>query len=98
MKQTCRTCPSKDWKETFRPNEAQSGKTASFHEIASAEGLAERHIRRLVPLAFLSPKIIQTIADGTLPRSDGLKPDASPAPRLDRTRANARPRLRQTST
>jgi len=36
-----------------------AGKTASFNEIASAEGLAERHIRRLVPLAFLSPKIIQ---------------------------------------
>jgi site-specific DNA recombinase len=36
-------------------------------EIASAEGFAERHVRRLVPLAFLSPKIIQAIADGTLP-------------------------------
>jgi len=36
-----------------------AGKAASFDEIASAEGLAERHIRRLVPLAFLSPKIIQ---------------------------------------
>jgi len=44
-----------------------AGKTASFDEIASAEGLAERHIRRLVPLAFLSPKIIQAIADGTAP-------------------------------
>ncbi len=39
----------------------------SFNEIASAEGLAERHIRRLVPLAFLSPKIIQAIADGNGP-------------------------------
>ena len=28
-------------------------------------------------------------------RSDGLKPNASPAARLDLTRANARPRLRQ---
>jgi site-specific DNA recombinase len=36
-------------------------------EIASAEGLAERHVRRLVPLAFLSPKIIQAIADSTAP-------------------------------
>jgi site-specific DNA recombinase len=32
-----------------------------------AEGLVERHVRRLVPLAFLSPKIIQAIADGTVP-------------------------------
>ena len=39
----------------------------AFDEIASAEGLAERHGRRLVPLAFLSPKIIQAIADGTVP-------------------------------
>jgi hypothetical protein len=44
-----------------------AGKTALFDEIASAEGLAERHVRRLVPLAFLSPKIIQAIADGTVP-------------------------------
>jgi site-specific DNA recombinase len=44
-----------------------AGKTASLDEIASAEGLAERHVRRLVPLAFLSPKIIQAIADGTAP-------------------------------
>jgi site-specific DNA recombinase len=44
-----------------------SGKTASFDEIAAAERLAERHVRRLVPLAFLSPKIIQAIADGTAP-------------------------------
>ncbi|MDQ6702235.1 MAG: hypothetical protein M3Z96_03525 [Pseudomonadota bacterium] len=35
--------------------------------IASAEGLAERHVRRLVPLTFLSPKIIQAIAGGTAP-------------------------------
>ena len=44
-----------------------TGKTASFDEIASAERLAERHVRRLVPLAFLSPKIIQAIADGSAP-------------------------------
>jgi site-specific DNA recombinase len=44
-----------------------AGKTASFDEIAFAEGLVERHVRRLVPLAFLSPKIIQAIADGTVP-------------------------------
>ena len=31
-------------------------------------------------------------------RSDGLKPDASSVPRLNRARANARPRLRQAPT
>ena len=40
---------------------------ASFDEIACAEGLAERHVRRLAPLAFLSPKIVQAIADGAAP-------------------------------
>jgi site-specific DNA recombinase len=51
---------SRRWMDTVL-----AGKTASLDEIASAEGLAERHVRRLVPLAFLSPKIIQAIADGT---------------------------------
>jgi site-specific DNA recombinase len=43
------------------------GKFASFDNIAAAEGLVERHVRRLAPLAFLSPKIVQAIADGTAP-------------------------------
>ena len=76
-----------------------AGKTASFDEIASAEGLAERHIRRLVPLAFLSPKIIQAIADGIgSHRSDSLEPYASSAPCLASTRENARPQLRQAAS
>ena len=44
-----------------------SGKAASFNEIAAAEGLAPRHVRRLSVLAFLSPKIIRAIADGAAP-------------------------------
>jgi site-specific DNA recombinase len=44
-----------------------SGKAASFDDIATAEGLAERHVRRLAVLTFLSPKIIQAIADGSAP-------------------------------
>jgi site-specific DNA recombinase len=44
-----------------------AGTIASFDEIARQEGKAERHIRRLAPLAFLSPKIVQAIADGTAP-------------------------------
>ncbi len=43
------------------------GKVTSFEEIASVEGLVERHVRRLAVLAFLSPKIVQAIADGTAP-------------------------------
>jgi site-specific DNA recombinase len=42
-----------------------AGKTKSFDEIAAAENLAERHVRFLIPLAFLSPRIIEAIANGT---------------------------------
>ena len=44
-----------------------SGKAASFDAIAAAENLAERHVRFLMPLAFLSPRIVGAIADGTAP-------------------------------
>jgi site-specific DNA recombinase len=40
---------------------------ASFAEIAKREALCERHIRLLAPLAFLSPRIIAAIADGSAP-------------------------------
>ena len=39
---------------------------ASFAEIARCEGKVERHIRLLAPLAFLSPRIISAIVDGTV--------------------------------
>ena len=40
---------------------------ASFAEIARREGKVERHIRLLAPLAFVSPRIITAIIDGTVP-------------------------------
>ena len=43
------------------------GAIASFAEIAEREAQGERHIRLLAPLAFLSPRIIAAIADGTAP-------------------------------
>jgi site-specific DNA recombinase len=36
----------------------------SFAEIARREGKAERHVRRMAPLAFVSPRIITAIIDG----------------------------------
>jgi DNA invertase Pin-like site-specific DNA recombinase len=42
------------------------GRAASFAEIAEREGKAERHIRFLAPLAFVSPRIVASIADGSL--------------------------------
>jgi site-specific DNA recombinase len=43
------------------------GRIASFAEIAEREVQGERHIRLLAPLAFLSPRIIAAIVDGTAP-------------------------------
>jgi DNA invertase Pin-like site-specific DNA recombinase len=42
-------------------------KEASFDAIAAAENLAERHVRFLMPLAFLSPRIVSAIADDAAP-------------------------------
>jgi site-specific DNA recombinase len=43
------------------------GRFASFAEIAKREAVGERHIRLLAPLAFLSPRIIAAIVDGSAP-------------------------------
>jgi site-specific DNA recombinase len=53
---------AQDWMDAILESNA-----ASFEEIASAEGLVERHVRRLAVLAFLSPRIVRAIADGTAP-------------------------------
>ena len=44
-----------------------SGEAASFDELATAEALAERHVRFLMPLAFLSPRFVSAVADGEAP-------------------------------
>jgi hypothetical protein len=44
-----------------------SGEAASFDELATAEALAERHVRFLMPLAFLSPGILGAIANWSAP-------------------------------
>ncbi len=43
------------------------GSATSTDEIATREDLSERTIRKLLPLACLSPAIIRAIADGTAP-------------------------------
>jgi site-specific DNA recombinase len=43
------------------------GRIATFAEIATGEAQGERHIRLLAPLAFLSPRILAAIVDGTAP-------------------------------
>jgi hypothetical protein len=43
------------------------GRVASFAAIARREGKAERHIRLLALLAFMSPRIVAAILGGTAP-------------------------------
>jgi site-specific DNA recombinase len=43
------------------------GRAASFAVIARREGKVERHIRLMAPLAFLSPRIVSALLDGTAP-------------------------------
>src|SRR5262249_54046452 len=43
------------------------GRAASFAVIARREGKAERHIRLLAPLAFVSPRIVSALLDATAP-------------------------------
>jgi site-specific DNA recombinase len=48
-------------------DELAHGRLGSFAVIARREGKVERHIRLLVPLAFLSPRIVSGILDGASP-------------------------------
>jgi site-specific DNA recombinase len=48
-------------------DELSNGRLSSFAVLARREGKAERHIRLLLPLAFLSPRIVSAVLDGTAP-------------------------------
>jgi site-specific DNA recombinase len=48
-------------------DELASGRLASFAVLARREGRAERHIRLLLPLAFVSPRVVSSILEGTGP-------------------------------
>ena len=50
-------------------DEITNGRVSSLHEIAARENLVERYVRRLALLAFLSPRTIAAIADGSAPAS-----------------------------
>jgi site-specific DNA recombinase len=58
------TAIAKAWKWI---DDIRLGRIASFAEIAQREGQGERHICLLAPLAFVSPRIIAAIVDGTAP-------------------------------
>jgi DNA invertase Pin-like site-specific DNA recombinase len=48
-------------------DEFSNGHVSSFAALARREGKVERHIRLLLPLAFLSPRIVSAVLDGTAP-------------------------------
>jgi site-specific DNA recombinase len=48
-------------------DELAQGRLGSFAVLARREGKLEQHIRLLLPLAFLSPRIISGLLDGTAP-------------------------------
>jgi site-specific DNA recombinase len=48
-------------------DDVAEGRAGSFAAIARREGKVERHIRLLAPLAFVSPRIVSAILDGTAP-------------------------------
>jgi site-specific DNA recombinase len=57
-----RRAKSRAWIDDIR-----LGHLGSFQEITAREDQGELHIRLPAPLAFLSPRIVAAIADGTAP-------------------------------
>ena len=53
--------------------ELASGRVRSLVEIARREGLAKRYVTRLTRLAFVSPVVVDAIAEGNAPRGTNLQ-------------------------
>jgi hypothetical protein len=53
---------ARSWIEDLR-----LGRVATLAEIAIREGLGERHVRLLAPLAFVAPRLVARIVDGAAP-------------------------------
>jgi site-specific DNA recombinase len=63
-----------------------SGRIRTFAEIAEREGKVERHIRLLAPLAFIPPRTLTAIIDGTGPHDATMTALAQSIPyRWDRS-------------
>ena len=48
-------------------NDLSEGRVNSFEEIARSENKVARHIRHITPLAFVSPRTVEAIANGSAP-------------------------------
>lgn len=51
----------------------ESGQIASIQEIAAQDKLGERYVRKLLPLAYLAPDIIESLLDGNQLAGNALK-------------------------
>lgn len=57
-----------NWRENL-----DTGKIASVQEIAEQEKCTDRYVRKLLPLAYLAPDVIDSILEGNQPASLALK-------------------------
>jgi site-specific DNA recombinase len=53
-----------DWAERLK-----SGEVSSMAEICAAEGFTDSYVGQVLPLAFLSPEIVESILSGSQPQS-----------------------------
>jgi hypothetical protein len=53
---------SRDWVDAVL-----AGRVSSFAQIAESEKISEPHVRFLAPVAYLSPRIVEAIAEGRAP-------------------------------
>jgi len=44
-----------------------TGRVASYSQLCVEEGIDDRYVRRILPLAFLAPQIVQSILAGKHP-------------------------------
>ena len=44
-----------------------SGRVGSLLEIAEADGVTDRYVGQLIPLAFLAPNVVEKLLSGTQP-------------------------------
>jgi site-specific DNA recombinase len=53
--------------------ELETGRAATIGAIAKREGMCERYLSRLLPLAYMAPDLVQQILEGRQPRTTTLK-------------------------
>jgi hypothetical protein len=46
-----------------------TGKLSAMSDLSVLEGIDERYVRRILPLAFLAPAVVDAIARGRIPSS-----------------------------